>query len=126
MKFLTRDVIKMYAIIAEIANREDLNTAPVKIKFLLVRNARALEPIWTDFMETRRELLINNSSLVEDSEERSATQEQVDFINSEIEKLEKIEVEVPICPIPLSDLDTLNLSIPEMDGLYPIIANEEA
>ena len=127
MKFLTRDIISLYDTMNKISEREDAKNAPVDVKFLLVRNMRALKPVWTDFMEARTELLIANSVPIEEnSEKRQATFEQVNYINSEIAELEKLEIEVAIAPIPLEKLESLNLSIQEMDILYPIIANEEA
>ena len=126
MKLTTRDVVTLYDIIGKIAERQDLNTAPVDVKFLLVRNARAVQDIWAEFMQARQTLLMENSRPVENSENRQATQEQLDYINKEIAKLEKVEVEVAITPISLSKLEALNLDIIEMNGLYPIIANEEA
>lgn len=127
MKFFTGDIIYLYNIIEQISKKDEVEKAPIDIKFLLVRNFRILKPIWEDFMETRRELLITNSSSSEDNpEKREATPEQLEYINKEIAKLEKVEIDVQIVPIPLEKLEPLNLNITEIDGLYPIILNEEA
>lgn len=127
MKLFTRDIVYLYDTIGKISEREGIENAPTDVKFLLVRNARALQPIWVDFMEARRNLLISNSSPVsENSEDRQATPEQLRHINSEIAKLEQVEVEVAIAPISIARLESLNLDIQEMNGLYPIIVNEEA
>lgn len=127
MKLSTRDVVYLYDTIGQISEKKDIENAPADIKFLLVRNARALQDTWADFMEARHNLLMANSEPAgENSEERKATPEQLEYINSEITKLEKIEVEVMIAPIPLAKLEPLNLGIQEINGLYPIIANEEA
>lgn len=127
MKFLTKDIIRLYDTMNKISEREDSKNAPIDIKFLLVRNMRSLQPVWTDFIEARRELLITNSVPIEEnSEDRRATSEQLEYINNEIAKLEKVEVEVAIAPISLAKLESLNLSVQEIDGLYPIITNGEA
>lgn len=126
MKLTTRDIVRLYNTINKIAEKQDLNKAPVDVKFLLVRNARAIEQICMEFEEARRVLLVENSSPAEDnSGNRQATAEQVKYINGEIAKLEQIEVEVAVNPISLYQLDSLNLDIKEINGLYPIVANEE-
>lgn len=127
MKLTTRDVVYLYDTIGQISEREGIENAPADIKFLLVRNARSLQPIWAEFREARFTLLMDNSEPAEDnSEERKATPEQLRFINDEIVKLEKVEVEVAVAPIPLAKLESLNLGIQELNGLYPIIADGEA
>lgn len=128
MKFSIKDAIYLYTTINKIAENQDTANAPLDIKFLLVRNARALQPTLEDFENTRRDLIMKNSSQKGDNpDERQTTSEQSRFINSEIKRLEKIEVEVAIAPIPLSSLEPLKLNIEELNGLYPIITtNEEA
>lgn len=127
MKILTKDLVFLYETIQNIANKENIENAPVDVKFLLVRNARSIQSIYVDFMDARRNIVMANSALAEDnSENRIATSEQLKYINSEIEKLGKVEIEVSLTPIPLAKLESLNLGIVDMNGLYPIIANEEA
>ncbi len=127
MKLLTRDVIFLYNTIQDIADKEDISNAPIDVKFLLVRNARALQPIYVEFMDARKEVTLANSKPAEDDpENRIATPEQLEYINNEIMKLEEAEVEINLSPIPLAKLEPLNLGIIEMNGLYPIVANEEA
>lgn len=127
MKLTTRDIVYLYDTIGQISEQDGIENAPADIKFLLVRNARSLQPVWAEFNEARRTLLLDNSEPTEDdSESRKATPEQLRFINEEIVKLEKVEVEVAIAPIPLAKLEPLNLGIQELNGLYPIIADGEA
>lgn len=125
MKISVRDALYMYDSINNIAKNENICNASVKIKFLLSRNVRVLQPIWEEFQASRQQLLIEHSSPADEEGTRSVTQEQADFINSEIDKLQNMEVELPLTPISLPALEELNLGLVEMNGLYPIIKQEE-
>lgn len=124
-----KDAVFLYDTIASIANKDDINEVPVDVKFILVRNIRALQQIWEDFYATRQKLVIDNSEpnpeATKDTEDRKVTRLQLDFINSEIEKLENVEMEVTVLPLTLDQLDSLHLDITEMNGLYPIITSAE-
>lgn len=126
MKLATKDVVFLYQTLNRIAESETIREAPIDIKFLLVRNARAIQDIAIEFDEARQKLAMENSIAIEDSEngERQASAEQLKFINEEIAKLEKVEVEVPISPVSLKQLAFLKLDLPELSGLYPIIKEE--
>lgn len=126
MKIKTRDVVFLYETINAIAETETIKQTPIDIKFLLVRNARIAQPVFDEFMEARQNLMLENSSSVENSDQRSATKEQVEFINSEIAKIEEVELELPLSPISLNQLDSLKLDLAQLSALYPIIANEGA
>lgn len=126
MKIKTRDVVFLYETINAIAETETIKQAPIDIKFLLVRNARIAQPVFSEFMEVRQNLMLENSSPVEDSDQRSATKEQAKFINDEIAKIEQVELELPLSPISLNQLDSLKLDLAQLSALYPIIANEGA
>ena len=126
MKLTTRDIVFLYDTVAKIANKQDIERAPIDVKFLLVRNIRAMQPIYQEFIDARKKLLLENSTEIEGTADRRATAEQAVYINNEIEKLEAVEVEIPISSISLSKLEALNLDVVELSGLYPIIANEEA
>lgn len=125
-----KDAVFLYDTIASISNKEDISEVPVDVKFILVRNIRALQQIWEDFYATRQKLVIDNSdpnpTPTEETEgDRKVTKKQLDFINNEIEKLENVEMEVAVLPLTLDQLDTLHLNIVEINGLYPIITSTE-
>lgn len=127
MKMKLRDAVFLYETLSRLAEMEAMTNAPIEIKFTLVRNARAVQPFYSEFMEQRRELLIANSSPKdkenEESGERTATSTQIKFINAELDKLGEVEIEIPIIPVILKDLESLNIDMAGLSGLYPIIAD---
>lgn len=128
MKMKLQDAVFLYETLNEIAEMETLVDAPIEIKFTLVRNARATQPFHSEYIEQRRELLLANSSPAENSEEsgdRIATAGQVQIINTELEKLGQLEIDVPVIPIKLKDLESLKLNMIGLSGLYPIITDGE-
>lgn len=126
MLMKTGEIVFLYITLNEIASSDKIEEAPIDVKFLLVRNARAIQPIADEFNNTRAKLLMENSSPDEenDNNNRVASAEQLKFINEEISKLEEVEVEVAVTPISLSKLEPLKLGMIQLSGLYPIIKEE--
>lgn len=130
MTLKVNEIVFLYQTISNLAQDSRLNDAPIDVKFSLVRNAREIAAIAEDFDATRHEIMMNNSTSVETKVEgesnRTCTKEQLDYINEEIEKMGNVEVEVALIPIKLAQLEPLHLTMIEINGLYPIIKNEEA
>lgn len=125
MLLKTREIVFLYQTLNAIASSENITEAPIDVKFILVRNARAIQPIAVEFDEARTKLLMENSSPSEEEDNsRLASQEQLKFINDEIGKLEEVEVEVNVTPISLAKLEPLKLDMIQISGLYPIIKEE--
>lgn len=125
MLLKTREIVFLYQTLNAIASSENIAEAPIDVKFILVCNARAIQPIAVEFDEARTKLLMENSSPSEEEDNsRLASQEQLKFINDEIGKLEEVEVEVNVTPISLNKLEPLKLDMIQISGLYPIIKEE--
>lgn len=127
MKMKMQDLVFLYETLNKIADMPILEDAPIETKFKLVRNVREIQSYYTDFIKSRQELLIKNSSVSEeDSEKRIATVDQLKYINDEVDKLCNVEVDVAVIPVTLKELEALKLDMVGLSGLYPIISDGEA
>lgn len=126
MKMKLNELVFLYETLNKIAELPSLLEAPIEIKFTLVRNARAIQPFHYDFMQQRQDLMLANSSPANEAGDRTATAEQLKYINDEIDKLGQLEVEVPIITVKLKDLESLKLDMSMLSGLYPIILDGKA
>ncbi len=123
----TIDIVSLYRKLIEISQREEL-IMPVKLSFKLLRNSKTIEPIALSFEEASNSTIMKYANPLqgEDVGKMEISKEDFEKVKFEIKELEDEDVDIPLLPIKLSELEDLDLTMRDLAGLYPIIENEEA
>ena len=97
---------------------------PVKLSFLIAKNAIILEPYYKAINEARDKVLRQFG--YDGSPDFRFSDEQVDQVNAELLKLQAMENEVSAAAIPLSALleKETNVTPAFIQTLYPLISEE--
>ena len=95
-----------------------------RVAYAITRDLRILQPIVEDINTTREQILAKYGTLQEDGN-YLVLQENVSAAQENMDNLGAIDVDIDLMPINLKDIEHLNLSVKEMDALYPIVRWEE-
>lgn len=105
--------------------RELLTPMPVDVVFAIVKNIRTIEPIAQSVEEARSVLLHKYAApSMDEPGVFIPLENKVDILNTELEKLSVIENDIQLIKIPLEKIMHLQLTLEEMEALYPMISGE--
>lgn len=100
-------------------------TMPVYVVFTIVKNIKLLEPIAFAVEETRSLLLSKYATPSPDEPGVFIPLDgKTDILNKELNELSKVDNDIHLTPIELSQLSHMQLTIEEMEALYPMINGE--
>lgn len=118
-KLKAKEVFVLYETLIKLKDKK----LPVVTGFTIVRNIKALAPECESIVEMRNSII---RSYGEDKGDGQFTipQDKISQVNIELNKILELEIDIMITPLKLQDLETLTLSIEDIENLYPII--EEA
>ena len=115
-----KQVHLLYETIAQIKN---INL-PITLSFKLTKNLMILEPIYQAIQTTREETLCAHGYTGEP--DFQFPESEVAAINAKLIEILDIQNSLELSTIKMSELEKLeNLPISLMEGLYPIISEEE-
>lgn len=115
------EILNFYEGLSKVANNKELRF-PVKTSYAMLRNIRALAPIVEDIQTTRDSILKTYGEPVEDKPGYySIPKENREVAQKELSSLNSVEQDVAILKIALSDLDNIELSVEELNGLYEML-----
>lgn len=117
MKYTNKEVTEMYEALA-LVRRSDM-AFPAKISYAIVRNLRTLGPIYEDIMGARAEIIQQNGDVVEDH--YTVHKDKMDSVNKELKSLSEVENEVHLTKIRMRDIESIDIPIDIMEGLYAMI-----
>ena len=119
---LNKDIITTYTNLTTLREASQ-QRFPARVSFAITRNIRLLQSIVEDFDTSRRELILKYGTPAEE-QDQYIIKDLTNF-NKEAVDLENTEVEVSLAMINIADIENLDLTVQEMDGLYPMIREEE-
>lgn len=119
MNLQCKDIFVLYETLMKIKDSK----VPVTTGFAIVRNIKALAPEYESIMEMRNSII---RSYGEDlgNGQISVPDDKLAAANAELNKVLDTEVEVNLTKLKLSQLENLELSIEDIEKLYPIIEEE--
>lgn len=119
-----REIVDTYNGLYEL-RRQVQHPFAASISYAIVRNLRMLQPIVEDIDATRREILERCGGALQEDGNYIIPPEHVAEAQAEIENLESFEENISLMTIKFDELSKLNLTVKEMDALYPIVRWEE-
>lgn len=122
MNILTKDIFILYELLK--GNAEiNQNKMAVSTAYKLIRNKKKLEAEYNNIIEMRDSIV---RSYGEPDEEGKVTilQDKIEEVNNKLYELQEIEYDIDLQPILLSELVNLELSLPTMEALDPIIEED--
>jgi len=98
---------------------------PARTSFTITRNIKLLQPIVEDMAESRIKVLETYGTRDEANPGMfNIPPENRQKVTEELEALDKVDNDVSLIKIKLSDLDHVELSVQVMEQLYPLIEEE--
>ena len=96
---------------------------PAKVAYAILRNQKILAPIIRDIEEVRASIVTKYCDPAPDGKDQYVPRkETADILNKELTDLASIEnSSLTLHKFSLSELDGINLSVADMEALYPII-----
>lgn len=94
---------------------------PIQIAYIFLRNSQVLSPLYQTIMQCRDDLVRKYGALQEDGR-YTVPLENIEQFQEEINQLTKIENQVELTKVSLSELSSLNLSMSELQAIMPIIS----
>ena len=119
---LNKDIITTYTNLASLRESSQ-QRFPARVSFAITRNIRLLQPIVEDFDASRRELILQYGTPTGEDDQYIIN--DIPAFNKEASDLENADTEVNLTKINISDIESLDLTVQEMDALYPMIREEE-
>jgi hypothetical protein len=120
MELTNKQVHLLYETIAQMRN----TLLPTELTFKLTKNFMILEPVYMAIQATREEVLRQHGYTGEP--DFQFPEDQVAAINEELIKILEFPNSLGLSTIKLSELQKIeSLPISLMEGLYPIVSEEE-
>ena len=116
-------LIQTYQNLLDLRKRADVRF-PARTSFAITRNLKLLEPIAASYYQTRDEVIHKYGVPADNPGDYTIPQEFISTAMDELSSLDSMEVEVNFVKVKLNDLDTLDLSLQDMDALYNMIEEE--
>lgn len=118
MRYTNQQVSEMYEALAGVQKKN--LTFPAKVSYAIVRNLKILNPMYEDIIEVRNKIITSNSK--QEGEYFRVLPEKQDYVNSELKSLAAVPNEdISLTKIKLKDIESLDLPIDVMEGLFPMI-----
>ena len=124
MFYKTQELVDIYNKLSQIGNKV---TLPAKSAYKMLRNIRLIKPIVEDYYTVQLNIAQSYGDLVNpELGTYKIKPENMELAQKELRELGETENDICFLLIDIDDLDGLNLSIEEMDALYPMIKSEGA
>lgn len=118
------EIISLLDCIAELARSD--KEFPAHTTFALIRNLNILSPIVEDIYKTRNTILEKYGEKQADSISYIIPEDQREKAMTELQSLDNVEVTVNLVKINLNKLGDVTLTIRQLQGLQPILEEEES
>lgn len=121
---LNKDLVQIYDNLYRLRECSDIRF-PAKVSFCIMRNIKILLPTVEAFEFARTTILQTYGAPAEDKPGfYKIDDDKIDAAMQELTNLENIDIKVEFQKIKLQDIESLNLSIQDMDALYPMLEEE--
>lgn len=118
---LNRELIQIYDNLYKLSERNEVRF-PAKVSFCITRNIKMLMPIAEAFELARITILQDYGIEAEDKPGfYKIKPDKAEIAMKELQDLENTEVDLTLQKIKLQDIENLDLSIQDMDALYPML-----
>lgn len=98
---------------------------PARTAFILIRNLHTLQPIVADINEVQLKIATSYGEPIAGQPGMyKARPGEEHHLAEEIQSLNNEAVEVSLIKIPLSDIESINLTLEDMEALYPLLESE--
>ena len=123
-----KEVLDLYTKLNRL--REDASMRfPASVSYAIIHNIRSLSTLAEDVYRVRNTFVSNNSDsqvpLEDGSIQYHISPENLESVTKQLDDFWAVQNEVNITTIPYSFIKDLELSLPAMDALYPMIVMEE-
>ena len=122
-----QEIMELYYGLDNIFKKDDLRF-PAKVSFALLRDWRLIDPIIQDLERARFDILSAHGALQEQDGNQVFIPNDLasaQIIEKELDDLFSVENNIDLYKIPISDIENMELSMQELDGLYPILDGED-
>lgn len=121
---LNKDLVQIYDNLYGLRERNEVRF-PAKVSFCIMRNIKILLPTVESF-EFARTTILQTYGI--EAEEKPGfykiESDKTEIALQELADLENTEVEMTLQKIKLQDIENLDLSIQDMEALYPMLEEE--
>ena len=118
------EIVQMHSGLINLRAQADLRF-PARVSFAILHNMKILEPIIESYEAARMELVHRHGQEVPEQPGAYQIHEgQVEEFSKEFDALNKIENEVTLTKIKMSDIEDIQLSVDNVAALYPMIEEE--
>ena len=123
MTYTNKEITSIFEGLA-LVRRSEI-TFPAKIGYAIVRNIRILEPIYQDIIDSRNRIILDNSKEKQAEQDfYTVAEDKKDFVNKELKSLGEAENDISLTKIKMKDIESLDLPIDIVEGLFYMIEDE--
>lgn len=103
---------------------EDSRYFPARINFYIQKTASSLKQAKEEVEETRNNIIIHHGNYDAETGYCEVRPENINIVNQEIADLMSLEQEISLYKLPLSWLDGMDFSIPQINALMFMIEDD--
>jgi len=115
-----KDIVKLYETICKIIDDKEIKIG-VKDSYTLIKNKHEIENSYNSIIEMRKNIILEYGE--EDDGEVKIPKERMEELNSKLNELNNIENEIKLFHISINGLESYNIPMEYIDGLYEILDN---
>ena len=113
------ELLRLYETLNRITNNKDL-TFDIKLGYYFAKNKAAIRDEAILLYNTRQKLMLEYGEL-QDNGDIIIKKELVETVQKKLDEIMKIENNIQITPILISDFNKLQLPLEDIEGLMPIL-----
>lgn len=113
------ELLRLYETLNRITNNKEM-TFDIKLGYYFAKNKAAIRDEAILLYNTRQELMLKYGELQENGD-IIIKKDLVDVVQAKLDEIMKIETNVQVTPILITDFDKLQLSLEDIEGLMPIL-----
>lgn len=121
MTLTNMEVTTLYEGLQRLRERSSV-ALPVSIGFVIIQDMKLLQPTYEAVMETRSRIYLEHREYIDESSGMiKVKDEDIKVVNEQLQELGNITNELELKRIPLPQLESLCLTLDDINTLYPII-----
>ena len=113
------ELLRLYETLNRITNNREM-TFDIKLGYYFAKNKAAIRDEAILLYNTRQELMLKYGELQENGD-IIIKKDLVDVVQAKLDEIMKIETNVQVTPILITDFDKLQLTLEDIEGLMPIL-----
>lgn len=111
MKLTNLEILTCYENLNKFINDAQDTKLPVKLSYAITRNFKKINELAETIGEVRTEIIKKYSDIDEDNDKYVVRKECLDIFDKEVKELQKIENEVDLFMIDLSEIENYDISL---------------